>query len=372
VDNDSSTNNATSSSKDLLLEDYRYLADSFWKNEQSGETRVNWFIGIVTGMVGVLGALITAEHGPRGEPLRLIAMGALFALLVFGVITLLRLLTRNESTDRYKRGLDSIRQAFKDYFDKNGALVHYYPVEVPTANCKKKVWREKVAKKLAQIQIRKFGGLAHIVAAINCLIFGALVGAAIYPNPDPKATSIFQQGASLNLAYRGALAAAVIGFITQFLYITFREAGAKTKLRASDPTHAFGIVYREINNVVKYLLVRPKDNSVEWVLPKGHIEKGEGHGEAALREVKEESGVVARLVCFVVGDIKYKHKNERVNAKFYLMEYLYEVQSEAEPQEQEKKREKRWLSFSEALNELQHEESKFALIQAEAKRIKQA
>jgi hypothetical protein len=33
------TDKSKAEAKELLLEDYRYLADSFWKNEQTGETR---------------------------------------------------------------------------------------------------------------------------------------------------------------------------------------------------------------------------------------------------------------------------------------------------------------------------------------------
>jgi hypothetical protein len=46
--NNVGTSESASDAKELLLEDYRYLAESFWKNEQTGETRVNWFVGVVT------------------------------------------------------------------------------------------------------------------------------------------------------------------------------------------------------------------------------------------------------------------------------------------------------------------------------------
>ena len=36
-----------------------------------------------------------------------------------------------------------------------------------------------------------------------------------------------------------------------------------------------------------------------WVLPKGNVEEGEGHEETALREVREETGVRARIVRYV-------------------------------------------------------------------------
>lgn len=46
----------------------------------------------------------------------------------------------------------------------------------------------------------------------------------------------------------------------------------------------------------------------DWALPKGHVERGESWAEAALREVEEETGVVAevtgdaRPVTYLLGD----------------------------------------------------------------------
>ena len=43
------------------------------------------------------------------------------------------------------------------------------------------------------------------------------------------------------------------------------------------------------------ILILQKRNR-EWVLPKGHVEPGETHAEAAIREVREETGVKAQIV----------------------------------------------------------------------------
>jgi 8-oxo-dGTP pyrophosphatase MutT (NUDIX family) len=40
------------------------------------------------------------------------------------------------------------------------------------------------------------------------------------------------------------------------------------------------------------VLVRPLNGRNEWLLPKGHIEKGETAAQAAIREVLEETGAV--------------------------------------------------------------------------------
>jgi diadenosine hexaphosphate hydrolase (ATP-forming) len=42
------------------------------------------------------------------------------------------------------------------------------------------------------------------------------------------------------------------------------------------------------------LLIR--DRKGYWVLPKGHLDPGESQEEAALREVEEETGIVAHIV----------------------------------------------------------------------------
>ncbi|MBI4000698.1 MAG: hypothetical protein HY348_02815, partial [Nitrospira defluvii] len=67
--------------RDLLLEDYRYRADAMRHSEQSGETRVNIFVGLVTLVAGAVVALSNAEHGPNAHLLRLIIVGALVVLV---------------------------------------------------------------------------------------------------------------------------------------------------------------------------------------------------------------------------------------------------------------------------------------------------
>lgn len=44
--------------KDLLLADYKYFSELLLTNEQSGETRVNWFIVIVSSAIAGIIALV--------------------------------------------------------------------------------------------------------------------------------------------------------------------------------------------------------------------------------------------------------------------------------------------------------------------------
>lgn len=50
---------------------------------------------------------------------------------------------------------------------------------------------------------------------------------------------------------------------------------------------AGGVVVKKINGFVHVLLI--KDRHGDWMLPKGHIEKGETSQEAAKREIAEET-----------------------------------------------------------------------------------
>jgi ADP-ribose pyrophosphatase YjhB (NUDIX family) len=331
--------NSRQHAKDLLLADYRYLTESFWRNEQTGETRLSFFIGIVTLAIGALVNLVTKEDVARSEPLRLIVYASITALLVLGLMTMFRMLMRNENTDRYKQGCDAIRQLFKDHFDGEHVLLQYYPVMPP--------------EKQKKTKLRKFGGLAHMTAAINSLLFAGLVVTVVYPPASPDAGGLLK-------VYLSGVIAFLFGMTVQLAYMALREKRVKAILYSTIATHAGGVVYRLEHDLVCYLLVRPRDRKDQWVLPKGHIELGEGHGEAALREVHEEAGVVAHIRG-LVESVEFTTAKERVNAKFYLMERVFE-NAPAET------RDTGWFPFEEALNLLTHPESQHILKEAEHRR----
>jgi 8-oxo-dGTP pyrophosphatase MutT (NUDIX family) len=66
---------------------------------------------------------------------------------------------------------------------------------------------------------------------------------------------------------------------------------------------AGGLVIRTMRGKPYLATVLVKNGSVH-ALPKGHIEKGEKGADAALREVREETGLEAELV-EKLGDVKY-------------------------------------------------------------------
>jgi ADP-ribose pyrophosphatase YjhB (NUDIX family) len=368
--------------KELLLEDYRYLAESFWKNEQTGETRVNWFIGIVTAASGGLIALATADHAPKGEFLRFIIVGSLFALVMFGAVTLLRVIKRNETTDGYKQDMDSIRQVFKDCFDSDHVLFRYQPFR-PKAEEKKEEkeedaktrglgWRECTVEAIKDLLYngstkdfaRKMGGLAHTVALINCLLVSGLISAIILPSAVLLNEGIDVPMMRLWMTYVMALLAFVLTFSLQLGFLYRRDEQTGGKLKVGKTTHAGGIVYKLEDGVVNYLLVQPKGKPKEWLLPKGLIKKNEDHCETALRGVQEEAGVAARWLR-LVGRAEFTIGKESVRVirvKYYLMERLFEIDH------QEKSRQLGWFTFEEAVKRVTHVNNKLLLHEAERQR----
>ena len=129
-------------------------------------------------------------------------------------------------------------------------------------------------------------------------------------------------------------------------------------------THAGGIVYELERDRVKYLLVGPKkDVADEWLLPKGHIEDGETPSEAALREVREETGIVARILG-LIGSTQFTTEGKNVHVEYYLMQML----SKGKPSEI---RRLDWFPFEQALEKLSHSENKRLLRAAEQQRDSQ-
>jgi len=75
--------------------------------------------------------------------------------------------------------------------------------------------------------------------------------------------------------------------------------------RAKFELSAGGVVYRRKNNKFEILLI--KDGYNRWALPKGHvnIKQREPLKKAALREIKEETGLQKLRLKDKLGEIKY-------------------------------------------------------------------
>jgi hypothetical protein len=101
--------------KEYLLAEHQYLREAFWRNEESGERRLQFFIGLVTAVFGALGFLATTDKGwfsDRPDRISAVAGGGLVFLLLVGWMTLGRMNKRDRVSDEYKASLDEIRNCF--------------------------------------------------------------------------------------------------------------------------------------------------------------------------------------------------------------------------------------------------------------------
>jgi len=235
-----SKGNSKSDAKDLLLEDYKALSQALLESEKIGETRVNWFIGIITAVAAGLVALATKTGPVSAEVLKYTALASLVALLVFGLMTLLRIIKRNRTTDGFKKDLARIGAIFRNHLDREGMLDNYRPFKTPRRG------------------LGDLGGLAFMVAAINSLLAGGIVAVILQLWPSTPITC----------AVIVPIVIAIGAFAGQHFSI----------IRNYYPwiTHGGGVVYRVKDGVKEYLLVGPKKDVLdEWVLPKGHHERHE-------------------------------------------------------------------------------------------------
>ncbi len=68
--------------------------------------------------------------------------------------------------------------------------------------------------------------------------------------------------------------------------------------RTVDEVSAGGLVVDRLDNGAEALLISRFDrrHRLIWSFPKGHLEAGESHREAAIREVQEETGILAEVI----------------------------------------------------------------------------
>jgi 8-oxo-dGTP pyrophosphatase MutT (NUDIX family) len=78
------------------------------------------------------------------------------------------------------------------------------------------------------------------------------------------------------------------------------------------------IAVRDTEKGPEVLLVRAKKDPRQWIFPKGHQEKGETLAETAVRELKEEGGVVGEAVKSV-GISTFRSGDEDVEVTYFLV-----------------------------------------------------
>jgi 8-oxo-dGTP pyrophosphatase MutT (NUDIX family) len=126
-----------------------------------------------------------------------------------------------------------------------------------------------------------------------------------------------------------------------------------TRARAQRETSAGGVVYRLHEGSALFLLI--KDSYQNWGFPKGHLESGERAEDAAMREVREETGIddLALRGRIETIDWYFRFRGQLIHkiCHFYLMETS---QATTNPQHAEGITACRWVSFDDALSAISY------------------
>ena len=117
-------------------------------------------------------------------------------------------------------------------------------------------------------------------------------------------------------------------------------------------THAGCIVCQEKGKRKTYLIAASSTGK-HWILPKGHIEKGASPRKAALRELREETGVVGKIIQTGLTQ-SYSMKDENVVVQYYIVRFTKTTRAD-------ENRALRWESQKKALEILSFDEAKKAL-----------
>ena len=116
---------------------------------------------------------------------------------------------------------------------------------------------------------------------------------------------------------------------------------------------AGGVVFRDGRCIVIVPTRRAKGGEKVLALPKGHPEDGESGADAAVREIREETGVEAALVD-KLGDVRYWYQRDgkRISKRvgFYLFDYRA-----GDPADHDSEVEvARWMPLTEAVSALSY------------------
>lgn len=129
---------------------------------------------------------------------------------------------------------------------------------------------------------------------------------------------------------------------------------------------AGGIVYRYNGKKIQFLFIL--DPYGKWAFPKGHIEEGEKTGDAALREVSEETGINISDINIVteIGATDFRFSQEGKKIHKFLKLYLIKARHDVliKPQAAEKIKKVKWVDIDKSLEFFDYENGKEALTRA--------
>jgi 8-oxo-dGTP pyrophosphatase MutT (NUDIX family) len=100
---------------------------------------------------------------------------------------------------------------------------------------------------------------------------------------------------------------------------------------------------------------RAGDGSRVLALPKGHVDPGESPLQAAIREVREETGIVVREPVRELGESRYWYRRNGRSVPKKVTFYLFAYVSGDTKDHDDEVLEVRWIDLHDALTELSYE-----------------
>jgi len=131
---------------------------------------------------------------------------------------------------------------------------------------------------------------------------------------------------------------------------------------------AGAVVFRRDGSKIFYLLLLYK--AKHWDFPKGHVEKGEGDGDAAIREIEEETGIKnPKIIEGFREEIKYSFRGSYLGKKKLINKTVIFFLAETKTSKIKISFEHSgfdWLVFEEAFRRITHKNSKRILQEADS------
>lgn len=152
----------------LVMAEYRDLVESLRANEELGERRLDVYLTLIAATTAAIG-LASSRFEESIDPLVSIAAVAAGVMLVFGLMTLRRIMQRNITTSAYMNGLRRIR-AFVIRRQPEAAILLPFPPARHPIERRKEPPRYGIGK----------GGLLETVAALNCALSAIAVAGLIW------------------------------------------------------------------------------------------------------------------------------------------------------------------------------------------------
>jgi 8-oxo-dGTP pyrophosphatase MutT (NUDIX family) len=110
---------------------------------------------------------------------------------------------------------------------------------------------------------------------------------------------------------------------------------------------AGGVVVRRFSGVWQFVAIRPRGKTDVWALPKGHLDGHEGAEQAAIREVREETGLRVALDEHL-GEVRYSFPTEDGRIYKKVDYFLLTWQSGSPMPQAEEVEEAKWFTLEQA------------------------